>query len=140
MNILALAIGVVVSGLVIRGFNSRRLEDSRWGYPAFLATFPVYYWVFALLGSDLGALPTEILAGLVFIVIAQVAARRRSTATLALLAVGYLGHAAYDVVHDQLVSNAGVPAWSPEFCGAVDLLLGAYVALLALRSRRMQSP
>ena len=140
MNIPALAIGVLVSGLVIRWFKSRRLEDSRWGYPALLATFPVYYWVFALLGSDLDALPAEILAGLAFIVIAHVAAWRRNTATLVLLAIGYLAHAAYDVVHDQWVSNAGVPAWWPEFCGSVDLLLGAYIAVLALKCWRVRSP
>lgn len=130
---LAAVIGGAVSALVIRGFRTRRLETSAWGYPAFLATFPVYYWVFALYAFDLAALPGEVLAGLPFAAIACVAAAARSRASWLLLAAGYLAHAAYDVHHDLLATNAGVPPWWPAFCGSVDILVGAYVALLATR-------
>lgn len=133
MNLAALAGGVLVAGLVVRGIRAHRLEASAWGYPAFLATFPAWYWGFALLASDLAALWNELLAGVVFIAIARLAAWRRARATLWLLAAGYVGHAGYDVLHDRLVANAGVPAWWPEFCGSVDVLLGLYVAWLAIR-------
>ncbi|KFL37342.1 hypothetical protein N788_10100 [Arenimonas donghaensis DSM 18148 = HO3-R19] len=115
------------------------MEDSRWAYPALLATFPVYYWAFALLGASLHALPAEILAGMAFIAIAHVAAWRKNRGTQVALAIGYLAHGVYDIFHDHWVSNAGVPSWWPEFCGSVDLLVGAYLMLLALRYRRVAS-
>lgn len=135
MNLIALACGVLAALAVAWRFHPR-LEGSAWGYPALLATFPAYYWLFALAGGDPGALPREIAAGLGFLAVALLAARWRSTLTLGLLAVAYAGHAAYDVLHDHWVSNAGTPVWWPEFCGSVDLLLAAWVAWLALRSRR----
>lgn len=138
MNLPALAFGLLVAVVLMLRFRRRGQEYSRWSYPLLLASFPAWYWAFALLAADPGALAVEVLAGLAFIGIAQVAASWRSFATLLLLAFGYVAHAVYDVVHDRLVSNAGVPAWWPEFCGAVDLVLGVYIVMLAIRFRRLR--
>lgn len=136
MNIYALAIGLFVAVIVVLRFRARKLERTKWAYPMFLATFPIYYWVFAVYASDYTALLHEIAASAAFLVIAYVAYKFRSFATLLLLAVGYVAHAAYDVYHDSLFSNSGVPTWWPEFCGSVDVLVGGYVAYLAFALHR----
>jgi hypothetical protein len=136
MDLYALGIGVLVAIVVVLGFRAGRLEATRWVYPALLATFPVYYWVFAVYASDYRALPGEIVASVAFLAIAFIAYEFRSFATLLLQSVGYVAHAAYDFHHDALLSNSGVPTWWPEFCGSVDVLLGCYLAWLALALRK----
>lgn len=136
MNIYALAIGALIAVAVVMRFRARRLEKTTWAYPILLATFPVYYWVFAVYAADYTALLNELMAGAAFLAIAYVAFKFKSFATLLLLAIGYVAHAAYDFYHDALFANAGVPAWWPEFCGSVDVLIGGYVAYLAFSLRR----
>jgi hypothetical protein len=136
MNIYALAIGIFTAVIVVLRFRARRLEKTKWAYPIFLATFPVYYWVFAVYASDYSALLNELMASVAFLTTAFVAYKFRSFATLMLLAIGYVAHAAYDFYHDALFINSGVPTWWPEFCGSVDVLIGAYIAYLAFTLRR----
>ena len=131
MNTYAVAIGVVVAAFVVHRFKTRRLEKTRWAYPIFLATFPVYYWVFAVYVSDYAALFKEFMAGAAFLAIAYITYKFKSFATMLLLAVGYVAHAAYDFYHNLFFVNTGVPTWWPEFCGSVDVLIGIYVAYLA---------
>jgi hypothetical protein len=67
------------------------------------------------------------MAGAAVLAIAYVAYKFRSFATMQLLAVGYLAHAAYDFCHDAYFVNAGIPAWWPEVCGSIDVLVGGYI-------------
>ena len=127
MDYYALIAGTVTAAYVVIRFRTARFERRRWAYPALLATFPVYYWVFALHAADAGALINEIGAGLPFLLVACVAYRTRSGAGTVLLAAGYVLHAGYDVIHDALFLNPGTPAWWPEFCGAVDVVVGVYL-------------
>lgn len=136
MSIYALTIGIFIAVIVVLRFRARRLEKTPWAYPMFLATFPLYYWVFAVYAADYTALLYELMASVAFLAIAYVAYRSRSFATLVLLAIGYVTHAAYDFYHDALFVNSGVPAWWPEFCGSVDALIGSYIAYLAFSLRR----
>ena len=136
MNIYALATGAVIAVFVVLLFKARGLEEAKWAYPVLLATFPVYYWVFAIYGSDSAALPKEFLVGLAFLAVAYIAYKFKSFVTLLLLAFGYVMHAAYDFSHNFFFVNAGAPTWWPEFCGSVDVLIGAYIAYLAFSSRR----
>jgi hypothetical protein len=131
MDISALLIGAVVAVFVVLHLKATKREDSNWAYPLLLATFPVYYWVFAVYAPDYAELPGELMAGAAFLAIAYVAYKFKSFCTLLLLAVGYNLHAAYDFYHDFLFLNGGTPAWWPEFCGAVDVVIGCYVAYLA---------
>lgn len=135
MNIYALAFGILIAVIVVLRFRSGRLEKTKWAYPMFLATFPVYYWVFAIYASDYPALFNELMASVAFFAIAYVAYKFRSFATLLLLASGYVAHAAYDFYHGAWFTNSGVPAWWPEFCGSVDVLVGVYIAYLAFSLR-----
>jgi hypothetical protein len=138
MNIYAFAVGVVIAVFVVLWFRARRLENTSWAYPVFLATFPVYYWAFAVYASDYTALLNELLVGVAFIAIAYVAYKFKSFVALQLLAIGYVAHAAYDFYHNAFFFNAGVPTWWPEFCGSVDVLIGGYVAYLSFSLRRQQ--
>lgn len=132
VNHLALAIGTAVGLYVVIQFKKTGLEKKRWVYPAFLATFPVYYWVFAVSASDYRALEKEVAIGVVFVVVALVAYKLESVVGLLLLGTGYIGHAVYDVWHNQAFVNHGTPSWWPEFCGAVDVLIGLYIVYYAL--------
>lgn len=136
MNSYALAIGIFIAVIVVLRFRVKKLEKTKWAYPMLLATFPIYYWLFALYASDYIALLYELMTSLAFFVIAYVAYKFRSFATLLLLGIGYIAHAAYDFYHDALFVNSGVPTWWPEFCGSVDVLIGGYIAYLAISLRR----
>lgn len=142
INVLALAIGIAVSLYVVIRFKKNGLEKKRWVYPALLATFPAYYWVFAVYASDYAALEKEVAIGAVFIAIALVAFKLESVAGLLLLGVGYIGHAVYDVAHNQIFMNHGTPLWWPEFCGAVDVFFGLYIVYyaLSLKGGRTKNP
>lgn len=136
MNIYALAIGTVIAVFVVLLFKARRLENSRWAYPILLATFPVYYWIFAVYASDYAALLKEFMVGVAFLAIAYVAWKFKSFGTMLLLASGYVIHAAYDFYHNVFFVNSGAPTWWPEFCGSVDVLIGGYIGYLAFSLSR----
>ena len=136
MNNYALAIGIIAAIIVVLRFRVGRLEKTTWAYPMLLATFPLYYWLFALYASDYNALLYEVATGVVFFAIAYAAYKFRSFATLLLLAIGYVAHAAYDFYHEALFINSGAPTWWPEFCGSVDVLIGGYLVYLAFSQRR----
>jgi hypothetical protein len=136
MNIYAVAIGAVIAVFVVLLFKAWGIEQTKWAYPLLLAEFPVNYWVFAIYGSDSAALLKELLVGMVFLVIAFAAYKFKSFVVLLLLAAGYVLHAVYDFAHNLFFVNAGTPTWWPEFCAAVDVLVGTYVAYLAFSSRR----
>jgi len=136
MNIVAIAVGVGSAVVAVLLFRAWGIETTKWAYPVLLAEFPVNYWAFAIYGSDSAALPKELLASLAFLAVAYIAYRFKSFVTLLLLAAGYVLHAAYDCYHDLFFVNAGTPTWWPEFCGSADVVLGAYVAYLALSFSR----
>jgi hypothetical protein len=139
MNMYALSVGIVSAIVVVLLFKAWRLEDTRWAYPLLLAEFPLNYWGFAVVASDSAALLKECLVGVGFFTVAYIAYKFRSIVTLRLLAAGYVIHAVYDFCHNLLFLNAGTPAWWPEFCASVDVLIGAYIAYRALGSPRQPS-
>lgn len=131
MNILALIIGLAIAVIVILRFKSRRLENTKWAYPLLLASFPIYYWVFAISAKDYHALVNEISIGFLFFFVAFLAYRFKSPLTMLLLGIGFVSHALYDFFHASLFNNSGTPIWWPEFCGAVDIFIGLYILYLA---------
>jgi len=136
MSYYALAVGMALAICVVILFRITSLEKNRWAYPILLATFPVYYWVFAVHASDYGALINEITIGSAFLVLACVAVRLKGFIGLLILAFGYIGHAVYDTSHNSLFQNPGTPPWWPEFCGSVDVLIGLYLLFFAVSARK----
>ena len=135
MNFVALIIGLTLATYAIVRFREIKLEKKKWVYPLLLATFPFYYFAFAIYAEDYSALINEIYVGLIFIAVAYTAYKLKNTIGIIILAIGYIGHAVYDIVHNHLFINEGTPVWWPEFCGAVDGLMGMYLVYLALSLR-----
>ncbi len=131
MSLYALMAGIIIAIYVMVRFRKTALEKRKWAYPLLLGTFPMYYWVFAVYGSDYRALLNELITGAVFISIAYGAYKINSVGAVRLLSIGYIGHAIYDAVHNSLFVNSGAPLWWPEFCGAVDVLIGIYLFIMA---------
>ena len=131
MNLIALITGLALAAFAVARLRVTGFEKKKWVYPLLLASFPFYYFAFAIYAGDHSALLNEIYAGLIFIAIAYAAYKLQSKLGLILLATGYIGHAAYDVVHNHIFLNNGTPVWWPEFCGAVDVLMGLYLIYLA---------
>ena len=139
VNYLAVVFGITVGLYIIIQFKKTGLEKKHWVYPALLATFPVYYWLFAISASDYAALEKEAVIGFLFVALALIAYKIESFAGLLLLGMGYVCHAIYDVGHNQAFVNQGTPLWWPEFCGAVDLLVSLYIFYYALSSNGCQT-
>lgn len=135
MNFVALIIGLTLATYAIVRFRETKLEKKKWVYPLLLATFPFYYFAFAIYAEDYSALINEIYVGLIFIAVAYTAYKLKSTIGIIILAIGYIGHAVYDIIHNHLFINEGTPVWWPEFCGAVDGLMGVYLVYLVLSLR-----
>jgi hypothetical protein len=131
MNITIIIIGTIVALVVIYLFKRMPSNRRVLAYSLLLATFPVYYWVFAFYALDYCALFLEIIAGLIFFPIAYLYLRFQNLLFLYLLAAGYLLHSAYDGFHHFLFINSGTPYWWPAFCGSVDFILGAYLIFYA---------
>lgn len=132
MNIYALSIGIITAILIIWHFKRRKLEKAQFPYPILLATFPVYYFVFALYASDFTALYKEIGISLIFISVVYLAIKSNRKISALLVAFGCIAHGVYDIYHDVLFINNGTPVWWAEFCGSIDLILGIYLIYFAI--------
>ncbi len=130
MNIFALGIGFFIAVMIIVRFKKTGYEHKPYYYPALLATFPAYYWFFAIYAKDFSALFNEVVVGMLFIAAAWLAYKFSKIKSLLLLALGFIGHGVYDVVHADIYSHSVAPNWWPEFCGSIDILLGVYMLWL----------
>jgi len=134
LNIYALVTGVVTAVIIIFYFRRKKLEPAHLPYPILLASFPLYYFAFALYASDYVALYKEVGLGIPFIALAYFATRSNRIISSYLVAIGCLTHAAYDVFHDIVFINPGTPVWWLEFCGSIDLILACYLIYFAIKS------
>ncbi len=135
INLFALVTGIIIAVAVIIRFRNTKLERKVWVYPLLIATFPAYYWIFAIVGSDMLALYKEILVGIVFIGMAFIAIKTNRRISLVILAAACILHGVYDVVHDRIFINSGTPLWWPELCGVIDILIGVYLLYLTISFR-----
>ena len=132
MNIYALTIGIAIIAYVIIRFKKTRLERTKWAYPFFLATFPVYYFVFAIYSKNIQAFGYEVAVGLIFFIISFIAYKSKNRTSALLIGIGCILHGVYDAYHDLLFINPGTPSWWLEFCGSIDIILGLYLIYYAL--------
>jgi len=121
-----LIIGGATSLAIIRLLKTSMM-DRVWAYPLLLASFPVFYMLFALWINDKSAMKTEFQVGLIFFILIAVYLRYRAVWSEYLLAAGFLAHGLYDITHDLFFLNRGVPIWWPEFCGTIDLFIGLFL-------------
>jgi hypothetical protein len=121
--VLALAVGLVAR---ISGFDRDRAF-----YPTVAIVVASYYSLFAAMGASTRVLVLESLIGLAFV--AGALFGFRSSLWIAVAALG--GHGAFDLVHGAILSNPGVPAWWPAFCGTYDGVAAGFLAWLLMSGR-----
>jgi hypothetical protein len=122
-------IGLALAPAIVGLGRLLGLDRDRALYPVTLIVIAAYYVLFATMGGA-QALPSELIAAAVFVVVAIVGFRT----SLWWVAAGIAGHGVFDwAVHPRLIANPGMPPFWPAFCGSIDVALGALLALLLMR-------
>lgn len=101
------------------------LDRDRAFYPTVMIVIAAYYVLFAAMGASGRVLAIEIAVGVGFSLAALYGFKRN----MLLVAGAIAAHGVFDFVHPALYANPGVPVWWPGFCGTVDVLLGAWLAV-----------
>ncbi len=132
MSVLVAAlVGVAIGILVI--MVARSIRGERWLYSIGLLTLPSLYAFFALRAADHATGLKEMIYGLPFLAAGLAFAFVSVRKSAIVVGAFWIVHGVYDIVHDQFVSNAGVPDWYPAFCFSVDVVVGAYLLWLSRR-------
>jgi hypothetical protein len=127
-----LLVGVLLA-LAVGGLTTATgLDRDRALYPVVTLVVASYYLLFAVMAGSMPALGVESIGGAVFLALAVAGFRRSLWLVVAALA----GHGVFDIVHEALIANPGVPAWWPGFCMAYDVTAALYLAWL-IRSGRL---
>jgi len=118
--VLGLSIAVLAK---ILGFDKDRSF-----YPVILIVIAMYYVLFAVISESSDTIIIELTIALLFAALAIIGARISAI----VIAAGLMAHGLFDMFHNQLVMNAGVPLWWPGFCAGVDIVLGVFVLYSAM--------
>ena len=122
-------VGIVLSVGVAFLARSVGFDRDRAFYPTVLIVIASYYVLFAATGDSV---ETVLLESVVMIGFASAAvAGFKSSAWIVVGALA--GHGVFDVLHGEVLENAGVPVWWPAFCLAFDLGAAASLAWLLKR-------
>jgi hypothetical protein len=123
-------VGVLLGIAIAALAKFTRFDEERSFYSTVLVIIASYYVLFAVLGGSSHALVWELLIAVAFSTVAIIGAPFLPT----LVGIGIIAHGLFDLVHDMIIENPGVPTWWPAFCGSIDVVLGLWVMTLA-RSR-----
>ncbi len=127
----------IVLGIAIGIFSSLvGLDRDRALYPVALIVIASYYCLYAIVGGSNSALVNEMIAAAVFVVVAAIGFRTN----LWLVAAGIAGHGVFDLFHHLIIENPGLPTFWPMFCMSIDIVLGAYLALMLWRKTIASTP
>lgn len=124
---LPLLIGAGLAIVLAIGARITRSDQDRSFYPTILIVIATYYVLFAFMSGE--GIVEEIVVAAVF----SIAAIAGGIMLPALVGAGILLHGVFDFLRPLFISNSGVPAWWPAFCGGVDILLGAWVIWLSFK-------
>lgn len=141
-EVIGMTIGAVLG--VASVLLARRVRGESWLYSATVILLPLIYSGFALATGDVGVVLWELMVGAPFIIGGVACLLLRVPGSALVVGVLWVAHAVFDITHDALFVNEGVPGWYPFFCAALDLVIGLYVlrrhaenhAVLAGRSKR----
>lgn len=128
---MALVIGTVLALLIGLFARVTGLDRDRAFYPTVMIVIAFYYALFAVMSGSIQVLASESLVIVAFLG-ASIAGFKRS---LWLVVAALAAHGVFDLVHDQLIDNPGVPAWWPHFCFAYDVVAAGYLAWLLAHSK-----
>ncbi|MFL5384759.1 MAG: hypothetical protein ACJ8GN_19725 [Longimicrobiaceae bacterium] len=124
-------VGAVLALVVCGLARAAGMDRDRAFYPTLAIVVASYYVLFAAMDGTTRALVVETAGALAFAALAVAGFRRQ----LWLAAAALAGHGLFDVVHDRLVENPGVPPWWPPFCIGFDLAAGGFLAWLLIRKK-----
>lgn len=133
--LIPVVVGVLLAVAVAAIGKFTRFDQDRSFYSTVLVIVASYYVLFGVLGGSGYALVKELVVALGFSTVAIVGALYLP----ALVGIGIAAHGLFDLVHDVLIENSGVPAWWPVFCASIDIALGLWVMRLT-RSRLRLTP
>jgi hypothetical protein len=125
-----IVVGVLLAIAIAALAKFTRFDEELSFYSTVLVIIASYYVLFAVLGGSGRALVWELVIAVVFSTVAVIGALFLPT----LVGIGIIAHGLFDLVHDIIIENSGVPTWWPTFCGSLDVLLGLWVIALT-RSR-----
>jgi hypothetical protein len=126
------ALGIIIGVLV----SAVGMDRDRAVYPTALIVIAAYYVLFAVMGGSNQTIIAEIVAGLIFVALALGGFKW----TLWLTAVGIVGHGIFDVFHNYIIHNPGVPGFWLGFCSSIDIVLGVYLGLMLWFDRIRSNP
>jgi uncharacterized membrane protein HdeD (DUF308 family) len=137
--LIPVVVGVLLAaGVAVLG-KFTRFDQDRSFYSTVLVIVASFYVLFAVLGGSGQTLVKELVVAVGFSTVAITGALYLPT----LVGIGIAAHGVFDLVHDILIENSGVPSWWPSFCGSIDVVLGLWVVCLpaqdshrALRSEK----
>lgn len=112
---------------------ARLIRGERWLYSLGLLVLPGLYASFALQAGEQAVGVREMIYGVPFVVAGLVFAFVSVRRSAVVVGIFWLLHGLYDLVHSQLITNAGVPVWYPVFCFVVDAVIGSYLLWLSRR-------
>src|SRR5256885_13044892 len=115
-----LAVAVALFARVV-GFDRDRAF-----YPVVLVVVGSYYDLFAVMGGGGADLVPETIGFILFAAAAAIGFRT----SLWVVVAGLAAHGVFDLFHDALVENPGVPTWWPSWCLAYDVAAAARLAAL----------
>ncbi len=98
-------------------------------FPVVLIVIANLYVVFATMAPSGHPLGPELAGAALFVTLAVVGFKWN----LWVVAAGTVGHGLFDFVHHRAIDNPGVPAFWPGFCGAFDVVFGAWIAFRLLK-------
>jgi hypothetical protein len=107
------------------------LDRDRAFYPTVMIVIAFLYSLFAVMGASTRALVLESLLGLAFLAAGVIGFR----SSLWIVAIALGAHGVFDLAHDAIVSNPGVPGWWPAFCLTYDVTAAGYLAWLLTSGR-----
>jgi hypothetical protein len=130
-QIFALVVGIGLGVLSI--VLARRVRGENWLYAAAVIVLPLIYVAFAVASGDSSVVLLELALGLPFILGGVLCLVFRLPLSAVVLGTLWILHAAFDIFHNVLFINDGVPGWYPIFCAAVDFVVGGYLIWRALK-------
>ena len=124
---LSVGLACVALGVLV----AKKYDLEIWAYSASLLALALVYMLFGLFSTGQHVILKELLYGVPFILIGLVVLYFDFRLSAYLVAFTWLIYADYDLGHDSLFLNDGVPSWYPLLCAVFDFGLGGYLVYLA---------
>jgi hypothetical protein len=119
---IGLALAVALFARIV-GFDRERVF-----YPVVLVVVASYYNLFSVMAGGTDLIP-ETIGFALFAAAAAIGFRT----SLWVVVAGLAGHGVFDLFHDGLITNPGVPKWWPSWCLAYDVAAAACLAALIVK-------